>query len=187
MELDAVLRSSRRHVSPSSSASAQSELAALQAELAREEALDRQLAALTLPQRIARRLRQRQLGWKLLAVLLALAAMSASLQLLASKQRRKAEKELSDVGLGRLREEAERREAEVAGLTRHLVDRLTRVGAGVCAQRGPGSDDCRWVRALQRRVEEVERGSAVCSAEEGATRQRISALEQRLATKSRQA
>ena len=107
-ELDAVLRSSRRSPSSSSASSAaaeESELSALQSELAAEVAFDRRMASETVAQRIVRRLRRRQLGWKLLALLLAMAAMAASLQLLTLKQRSRAEGDAAEVLLTRLREE----------------------------------------------------------------------------------
>ena len=177
-ELDFVLTSARLRRSSLSSQS--SELQALQAELQAEVELDRQLAALTLSQRIVRRLKRRQLGWKLLAVLLAIAAMVTSLQLLALKQRHSEEREKGEVHLALLREGVERSEAEAADVADRLLGHLTQTQAALIARGGVDSTDARWVEALRERLQLVD-GEVARSAEEVKVRQQVAALEQRLA------
>ena len=178
-ELDAVLSSARRARSAQSSQSG--ELLALQAQLDAEIAIDRDLAALTWPQRIGRRLRARQLGWKLLAVLLALGAVAASLQLLALKGRTAAERSAADLRIAALTAEVEGGEQRAAAVTQRLTEYLAQVRGAVVAAHGLHSAEAGWLEAVQRTVQRVE-SDAVGGPEETRLRQQRAAIERTLAT-----
>ena len=160
-----------------------SELQQLQAELEAEVELDRQEAALSISQRIVRRLQKRQLGWKMLAVLLALAATFTSLQLLALKRQRSDDVEKVDAGLALLRQGVERSERDASALTARLLDYLAQARAALLVSGRADSADVRWVDALRERLQAVD-SQAVHSVEEVTLRQHAAELEQRLAASS---
>ena len=168
-QLDAILRTEQRRRDTVNSK--QQHLQQLLQELQHETAHDEARAALTRYQRLVAWLTNQQRGVKLLAVVLAIASLASSMQLLVATDR-------TQLATSAARQHSDDRhhthatqEAAVDGVGRRLVEHL----AQRIATAG-GSDEREWLEALQGQVAELQT-AAVCSAEEMRARQAVQSLE----------
>ena len=139
-------------------------MAALRAELRREEQTDALLSRQSLLQRIGIRLGRRQLGWKVAAVSLGFMSCAASLQLLMARRRGDELQAAAEAEAAERRLQLHQAKDEAAAVCGNVELYLDRVRAQLEATPGASSAELSWLTALQRRVSGL---SAVGSAEQG--------------------
>ena len=168
-QLDAILRTEQQR--RQTVHSKQQQLDQLLQQLQHETAHDEAQAALSRYERLVRALTYNQRGIKLLAVLLAVASLASSMQLLVAKDRTQQTTAAARQLLDERRDALNREEAAVEEVARRLREYLA-----LRVDQAAAADEKAWLEALQRRVSEVEAAS-VCSADETKVRQAVHTLE----------